>query len=427
MTTYVIRRLLLMVPTLIGMTAIVFAVMANAPGGIGASLLSRTGDMRPDERRAREEYLNQRYGLDKPKTIQYLRWLNKVSPIGFGQWASDDPKVVSAAAEQTKQRAPLQKQADAKRAEAAKLNIASEADRPKIDQLMREVRQFEEQAKAINIGPDPGDIDVTRPQIKVPDLGTSIPRGRSVTDLVIEALPNSVMLQVVALPISYALAIWLGIQQATKRGSGFDYGVSFSTLALWCVPSIWVAVLLVGFLANDEYLRIFPTFGLSGARADEMTFLPSTLADGSWSPGWVLDRAYHMILPIVCLTYANFAFLSRLTRGALLDNLYADFVRTARAKGLPEKIVLYRHAFRNSLIPLITVVANILPALIGGSVVVENVFGIQGMGRLFVEAAQQRDFELVLSLTLVVSVLTLIAYVLADLGYALADPRVSYE
>jgi ABC-type dipeptide/oligopeptide/nickel transport system permease component len=389
MLTYVLRRLLLFVPTLIGMTAIVFFVMANAPGGIGASLLTTTGEMRPDERRAREEYLNARYGLDRPKPLQYLRWLNKVSPIGFGTYDVKDPAVLDAADEASR----LPPGADGK---PAKPTVRA------------------------------GDINVFRPQIKVPDLGDSFARGRQVNELIRERLPVSLVLQVLSLPISYGLAIWLGIQQAKRRGSSFDYGVSTFTLGLWCVPSIWVAVLLVGFLANDQYLRWFPTQGLNDLNGTAMAFLPSHGPEG-WQPGWLLDRLYHMCLPVLCLTYANFAFLSRLARGALLDNLNADFVRTARAKGLKERVVLYRHAFRNSLIPLITVVANLLPAMIGGSVIVENVFAINGMGRLFVEAAQQRDFELVLSLTLVVSILTLTGYLLADLGYALADPRVSYE
>jgi ABC-type dipeptide/oligopeptide/nickel transport system permease component len=235
-----------------------------------------------------------------------------------------------------------------------------------------------------------------------------------------------VLLQLISLPISYALAIWLGIQQARHRNSAFDYTVSGTTLALWSVPQIWMGVLLIGYLASAQYLKLFPTTGLNDPNEAAMAFLPQ-VTDAGFQKGWLLDRLYHLVLPVLCLTYANFAFLSRLTRGALLDNLNADFVRTARAKGLGERVVLYRHAFRNSLIPLITVLVNLLPGLIAGSVVVENIFGINGMGRLFVDAAFQRDSELLLSFTLVAGVLGLTAYLLADIGYAVADPRVSYE
>jgi len=389
MLTYLIRRLLLVPPTLLGMTAIVFFVLANAPGGIGASLLSRDATMRPDQRRVREEYLNRRYGLDKPKIVQYLRWLNKVSPIGFASFSEDDPQVRAAAAEAAR----LPPGPDGKPA------------KPRIR---------------------PGDLNLKRPVLKMPDLGDSFVRGRPVLQLVAEALPVTIMLELLSLPLAYALAIWLGIQQARRRGSALDYTLSGITLALWSVPSIWVSVLLIGFLANEQYLRIFPTTGLNDLDAATMPFLPRWTEAG-FQEGWLLDRLYHLVLPIICLTYSQFAFLSRLARGALLDNLNADFVRTARAKGLAERVVLYRHAFRNSLIPLITVVVHLLPAMVAGAVVVENVFGINGMGKLFVDAAFQRDFELLLSITLVTGVLAVTAYLLADIGYAIADPRVSYE
>lgn len=389
MLTYLIRRLLLIPPTLIGMTAIVFFALAMAPGGIGASLLTRSGELRPDQRRIREDYLNKRYGLDKPKVVQYLRWLNKVSPIGFASYADTDPAVLAAA----KEAAGLPAGADGKPA------------KPKLR---------------------PGDLNLAKPTLKWPDLGDSFVRTRPVNALIFEALPITVALQLISLPISYALAVWIGIQQARRRGSTFDYSTSGGTLALWSIPQIWVGVLLIGFLANKEYLAILPTNGLNDLNADAMPFLPRFTERG-FQDGWLLDRMYHLILPIICLTYSNFAFLSRLTRGALLDNLGADFVRTARAKGLSERIVLYRHAFRNSLIPLITVLVHLLPAMISGSVVVENIFSINGMGKLAVESAFQRDFELLLSITLVAAVLELIGYLLADVGYALADPRVSYD
>jgi peptide/nickel transport system permease protein len=158
----------------------------------------------------------------------------------------------------------------------------------------------------------------------------------------------------------------------------------------------------------------------------DLTFLP-TWTSGGWSPGWLLDRLWHLVLPVICLSYANLAFLSKLTRGALLDTIKADFVRTAKAKGLPEGVVLFRHAFRNSLIPLITYLGSFLPALLSGSVIVETVFGINGMGKLFVDAISQKDQELLLSLIVVSTVLSIAGTLLADLLNVVADPRVSYE
>jgi peptide/nickel transport system permease protein len=141
----------------------------------------------------------------------------------------------------------------------------------------------------------------------------------------------------------------------------------------------------------------------------------------------MFDRLWHLALPVICLSYGGFAFLARLTRSAMLENLQADYARTARAKGVDESTVLWTHVFRNSLLPLITVSASLLPGLLGGSVIVESIFSIDGMGKLVVEAVKGRDRELVLSITMISGMLTLLGYLLADLMYAIADPRVSYD
>jgi peptide/nickel transport system permease protein len=134
-----------------------------------------------------------------------------------------------------------------------------------------------------------------------------------------------------------------------------------------------------------------------------------------------------MALPVFCLSYAGLAVISKLTRASVLENLRADFVRTARAKGVGESAVLWRHVFRNSLLPLITVAAHILPGMLAGSVVIEVIFSIQGMGKLIVEAIRLKDQEVVMAVTMIAGVLTLLSNVLADVLYAAADPRVSYE
>jgi len=151
------------------------------------------------------------------------------------------------------------------------------------------------------------------------------------------------------------------------------------------------------------------------------------LAQGHFVRGFLLDRLWHLVLPVLCLSYSGFAFLSKLTRTAVLENLLADYVRTARAKGVKESDILWRHVFRNSLLPLITVSATLLPGLLAGSVIVESIFSIEGMGKLAVEAVSGRDRELLLAVTLISGVLTLIGYLIADICYAIADPRVSYE
>ncbi len=143
--------------------------------------------------------------------------------------------------------------------------------------------------------------------------------------------------------------------------------------------------------------------------------------------GYLLDRIWHLVLPIIVLSYGSFASLSKIMRTSILENLNADYARTARAKGVAEEDVLWQHVFRNSLLPLITIFAGILPSLLAGSVIVEQIFSIDGMGKLVVEATMARDQELILSITLISGILTLVGYLISDLMYTLVDPRVQYD
>lgn len=358
MLTYLLRRLLLMIPTLLGITIVVFTVMAASPGGISAQTLVGGMDMKPQEKQALLEYYNKRYGLDQPPPMQYLRWLNNVSPIGFVT-----------------------------------------------DQQGRR-----------------GEFSFSKGM----DLGTSFQYGRPVGDILAERIPITLLLNLVTIPFTYALAIMIGMKSATQRGSTFDVGASLSMLALWSIPTMLAGVLLLGFFANIQHFQWFPTAGISSREALDMPFLPHWDENG-FVRGFLLDRIWHLILPVICLSYGSFAALAKLTRTSILENLNADYARTARAKGLAEDEVLWKHVFRNSLLPLITVSAGLLPSLLAGSLIVENIFSINGMGQLAVEAVKGRDRELVLSITWISGFLTLIGYLIADFCYTLADPRVSYD
>lgn len=460
MHTYVLRRLLLMIPTLFGITVVVFAVMAAAPGGISAQSLIQGQNLEPAAQKALEDYYNRLYGLDLPAPVQYLRWLNNISPIGF---------------------------------------------------------TFDDQNNIEGFSFTKGS-----------DLGTSFRYGRPVLDLVMERLPITLLLNIVSIPIVYLVAIIIGLRAATERGKRFDVTSGIVMLALWSVPTMLTGVLMIAFLASDQYWHWFPAAGLSEREALDMPFMPhwsafgdlallllfalagtsllvllsrrgsaalrtwmmaslggalgvamatgameygisilhlllgaslaglfaliartdyaqlrtatmglvglgvgiglaSQLAQGEFVRGFLLDRIWHLVLPVLCLSYGGFAFLSKLTRTAVLENLLADYARTARAKGVKESDVLWQHVFRNSLLPLITVAATLLPSLLAGSVIVESIFSIEGMGKLAVEAVQTRDRELVLSVTLISGLLTLFGYLIADICYAIADPRVSYD
>jgi ABC-type dipeptide/oligopeptide/nickel transport system permease component len=361
MLTYIIRRLFLLIPTLIGVTFVVFMTMALSPGGIGGSALNEVGELDSQQGRMIREYYQQRYGLGSPVLVQYGRWLNLVSPIGF---------------------------------------------KVERDEL--------------------GRSQLGRFGFKRPDLGDSLARGRPVLDLYAEALPVTLLLNLITTPIIYVLAILMGIYAARYRGRAFDHVTSITMIGLWSLPPIMVAVLLIGFLANSDYLQWFPPSGLSSLAAQNMGFLPRWTEAG-WEQGWLLDRLWHLALPVVCLLYGSFAVLMKLMRASVLENLSADFVRTARAKGVDERRVLWGHAFRNSLLPLITVLAGLLPSLLSGSVILEKIFSLPGMGKLMIEAIFARDRELVMAGTLIGGMLGLICILIADVLYAIADPRVSYD
>jgi ABC-type dipeptide/oligopeptide/nickel transport system permease component len=358
MLTYILRRMLLMIPTLFGMTALVFFIMALAPGGIGgAALAAAGGNVRGAEAARIRAYYEKRYHINSPLLVQFGRWLNEISPLGFRE---DD----------------------------------------------------EGNFKSFGF--------------KWPSLGESMERHRPVADLIAESLPLTLLLNVITIPLIYVVGVLTGIRAAKRRGGAFDAGVGAVQLGLWSLPTIWVGVMLIGFLASREYLKFFPAAGLNEMQSSQMPFLPHFTAQG-WERGWLMDLAWHLVLPIICLSIGGSAFLTKLVRGSVLENLNADYARTARAKGLSENTVLYRHVFRNSLLALITVAAAILPSLLSGSVVVESIFSIPGMGRLGVEGARYQDREVVLAVTLIGGVIVLVSMLLRDILYAIADPRVSYD
>jgi ABC-type dipeptide/oligopeptide/nickel transport system permease component len=196
------------------------------------------------------------------------------------------------------------------------------------------------------------------------------------------------------------------------------------------VPTVWAGVMALGFLASSQYLGWFPVSGLHDKSADAFAFLPSwsDVAGGAgFQRGYLLDTLWHICLPVACLVYGGFAILSKQTRAAMLDNFSADYVRTAKAKGVPRRDVVLRHVFRNSLLPLITLFVGLFPATLSGSVVIERIFTVPGMGSLIVEAINLRDREIILANTLIIAAVNLLALLLADILYAVADPRVTYE
>jgi len=248
------------------------------------------------------------------------------------------------------------------------------------------------------------------------DFGISYADNRPVSTRIWEALQWTVLLNIMAILIAYGLAIPIGIFSGSNPDTVRDKVSTTILYILFSLPSFWVATLLVTFFTTGEFgMDFFPTGG-TGILDDSAPF---------WSRFW--DTAYHLISPVFCISYAAFAFISRQVRGGLINELNQDYIRTAYAKGLSKNTVVKKHGFRNSLFPLITLFANILPATIAGSVIIEVIFSIPGMGRLAYNSIFLEDWPIVFAVLMLSAVLTIIGNLLADILYAAADPRISFD
>lgn len=243
------------------------------------------------------------------------------------------------------------------------------------------------------------------------DLGRSIIERRPVTELILEKLPNTFQLNAVAFFLAAAIGIPIGLWSATRSGRPVERASAVLFFLLYSLPSFWVALLLMQLFSVR--LGILPLFGMTSDHYSEL---------GTAARIW--DRMQHMVLPVLTLTYAQLAIFARFSKSALTEVIGADFITAARARGAGELKVMWHHAFRNALIPLITLLGLTIPYLISGSVIVEQIFQWDGVGLLYFDAILTRDYPVVMGLTVATAIVTLLASVLADLLYALADPRV---
>ena len=243
------------------------------------------------------------------------------------------------------------------------------------------------------------------------DLGTSIAHRRPVATVAVEKLPATLLLNGLALFIALIIAIPLGVVSASRPGSWFDRLSGGVLFALYSLPTFWVALILIEVFAIR--LEVLPLFGMESARAE------------TWGAGArFIDRLFHLVLPVTVLAYAQLAFFARFIRSSLREVLSADYIVTARAKGASPRRVLWAHAGRNALLPLISLAGLMVPWIISGSVIVEQIFQWDGIGRLFFSAVLMRDYPLVMGLTLIVALITMAGSLAADLIYSAADPRV---
>lgn len=246
------------------------------------------------------------------------------------------------------------------------------------------------------------------------DLGRSFSRKKPVADMIGERIWPTLLLSVPSLLITFVLSIPIGIYSAARSGYPDERGVSVLLYMLYSFPGFVAALFLQLYLAV-EY-EVFPLFGMVSDEYESMTFFEK-----------FKDVAWHTTLPVTVYTYGSLAYYSRFVRANLQEVLRQDYIRTARSKGLGPVQVLWHHAFRNTLIPLITLLGLTLPSLLSGSVIIEQIFTWPGMGRQFFESILERDYPTVMGLTLMFAVLTLGAQLLADVLYAVVDPRIRLD
>lgn len=247
------------------------------------------------------------------------------------------------------------------------------------------------------------------------DLGFSFTNYSPVTDLLKTTVPNTLLLTVSALIFALILAIPIGVLAAVKRGSWFDNITTVIATAFHSVPSLWLGlmfIILFGVYFQKWGLPAFPTAGEKTLRGEG---------------GGFLDRAHHLVLPMLTLGLVELASYTRYIRSEMLEVIRLDYVRTAQAKGLKGRTVLMRHAFRNAILPLVTLVGLSIPNLFGGAFIIENVFGWNGVGRLTVTSLQNNNYSVAMGAVMMLAILTVLGNLIADVLYAVLDPRVRYD
>lgn len=319
MSAYILRRLLMMIPILLGVTFLTFAIINLMPGSPVLKLRDNP-KIRPEAARELERQL----GLDKPWNERYVTWLND---LAHG------------------------------------------------------------------------------------NLGVSLYNRLPVADRIWSVIPNTLLLTSLSLMFALMVAVPLGVYAAVRHRSLFDHAATVSGVAMYAIPDFWLALLLVW------------TFALQAKALD----LPSLPVGGMTDPrggGDFGDRLLHLILPVVALSLAQIGGWSAIIRSSMLEVLSNDFVRTARSKGLSDRVVYYVHAFKPAFITLLTLVGLALPGLIGGAIFVETIFAWPGMGRLTFEAIGRRDYTMIMATTLMFAVITMLSNLLTDVAYVLLDPRI---
>lgn len=344
MFVYLVRRILLLIPTFLGITLVSFFLINLAPGGpieqklqairFGSSMGGGEGSSggRMRESGTNQEVidaLKKQYGFDKPVYERYWIWLKSVATF---------------------------------------------------------------------------------------DFGNSFTYEEPVIDVIKSKLPVSIQFGIASLFLTYLVCIPLGVQKALKAGSRFDHITGIILYAAYAIPPLVLGILLIVFFAGSSYLSWFP---IGGFRSDDYESFTT------W--GKFIDRAHHFVLPLACYMIAGFTDLSMLVRNSMLDVIKSDYVRTARAKGLSERKVIFKHALRNALIPVVTGMAGFFGVFLAGSLIVEQIFNLDGIGLLGYSSLLSRDYNVIMALIFISSLVLLFGRIFSDILYVAVDPRIDFE
>lgn len=248
------------------------------------------------------------------------------------------------------------------------------------------------------------------------DFGESFSYQMPVTEVIFDKLKVSLQFGFASLIMIYLISIPLGISKAVRDGSQFDVLTSFVLMVAYSVPPLILGILLRYYFSGKTFLDIFPLGDLYSDNYESLTL---------W--GKIVDRAHHFVLPLVCYVVNSFTVLTFLMKNSLMEEIRLDYVRTARAKGLEERVVIYKHALRNALIPILTGLGSFLTVFFAGSIVIEQIFNLDGMGLLGIKSINSRDYNVIMALIFLQSLLSMVGRLISDITYVLVDPRIDFQ
>ena len=373
MTKFVIRRVLQAIPVLFGITVVVYGILLAAPGGPEAKFANN-----PKFTDAMKEKFIKSWGLDQPIPIQYCRWMGICNPETEGVVLGSLP------------------------------------------------------TPAAFLGPTglpnflPEGMSGATNGVFHGDLGYSINSGEKVTDRITRAALPTFILAGVSLIVWLTIAIVMGVYAAIHRYSLFDNAATVFSYVGYAMPTFWLGIMLI-FIFSGPGLNWLPAGGMTETRLS-----PPFGSDKYWiyfgeKPiQAILDISKHLILPVVTLVVVNIAGDSRFVRASMLETLSQDYVRTAKAKGLPARVVNFKHALRNAMLPVVTNIGLEIPFLFTGAIVTETIFSWPGIGKLTIDATREFDYPILMGVLLVTSILVVLANLIADVAYGVVDPRIKY-